>query len=70
MERYGRLNTSEVIVPKTQKDYERDQLAKDIKVFLNNGGTITKFNHGATALGDSINKVWEKTLRNDPSKKG
>tara|TARA_R110001592_G_scaffold53602_5_gene164344 strand:- start:2786 stop:2998 length:213 start_codon:yes stop_codon:yes gene_type:complete len=70
MERYGRLNTLEVVVPKTQKDYERDQLAEDIKAYLNNGGTITKFNHGATALGDSINKVWEKTLRNDPSKKG
>lgn len=57
-------------MPKTQKDYERDQLAEDIKAYLNNGGTITKFHHGATALGGPINKVWEKTLRNDPSKKG
>ena len=54
---------------KTPKDLERESLAEDIKTYLNRGGAIRRVHHGETALGGNLNKVWERTLRSDPTKK-
>jgi len=73
MERYRSLKAWKLKIDdpsKSHKDVEREILAEDIRVYLSNGGVIHKFHHGATALGGPTNKVWEKTLRNDPSKRG
>lgn len=73
MERYRSLKASKVLttdLATSDKDVAREILEKDIRVFLSNGGIINKVHHGATALGGPVNKLWEKTLRNDPLKRG
>ena len=54
---------------KTEKELQREQLAKDIKTYLARGGVVKTYAHGESVVEERKNNaVWEKRLRAAPKK--
>ena len=56
---------------KTEKELQREQLAKDIKTYLARGGVVKTYACGESVVEErKDNATWEKRLRAAPKKGG